>query len=129
MLTLEEDDRSLNKSLKYFIGYFESLDTSYDDFILDLLGTDENELQQYFKNPDLNLNIKENKKNIEITSNNQNNESLKESHSKTDVIQKEKLQQIEKEIREIEILLKQQQSKEQIQKKKSNFFRRFFLGE
>ncbi len=56
LLSLESNDRTLEKSLKYFENFFEYKNTTYDEFILDLIGTTESKLMTYFTNPELNLN-------------------------------------------------------------------------
>ena len=119
LLSLEVDDRSMKKSLNYFIGYFEEKYTTYDDFILDLIGTTEEEIQEYFNNPELNLNANENKKGI--------NKVVKEK----EIINKEKLAQLEKieqEIKKLEAKVSEQKTPS-IKKKKPSLFRRFFMGE
>ena len=65
------------------------------------------EIQEYFNNPELNLNAKESKKTITSQS-------------------QKKLKEIEEEIKKLEKLVKQQ---EKPQKKKRSFFARFFLGD
>ncbi len=110
LLSLEVDDRNMKKSLNYFEGYFENKQTTYDDFILELIGINEEDLQEYFNNPELNLNAQKRKKIII-------NKKL------------EKLEEIEQEIKKLEkLVLKKQEEPKQIQKKKSNFFTRLFLG-
>jgi hypothetical protein len=111
LLSLEVDDRSMKKSLNYFNGYFEEKQISYDDFILDLLGTTENEIQEYFNKAELNLNTTESKETLSTQS-------------------KEKLEAIENEIKKLETLVKQKEEQDQqSQKKKRSFFARFFLGD
>ncbi len=56
LLSLESNDKTLEKSLKYFENFFEYKNTTYDEFILDLIGTTESRLMEYFNNPELNLN-------------------------------------------------------------------------
>ncbi len=127
LLTLEEGDRSLNKALKYFIGYFEELNVSYDDFILNLIGTDEKGMLQYF-NPNQAIINASNAEKIESENTDTDSFIKEEENTSQKDIQSEKLKEIEDEIKKIEsLLLSQQEAKANT--KKSNFFKRFFLGE
>ena len=57
LLSLERNDKTLKSSRNYFEGFFEYKNTTYDNFMLDLIGTTEEHLMEYFNNPELNLNV------------------------------------------------------------------------
>ncbi len=61
LVSLEEDDRSMSLSGNYLMGKLEESGMSYDEFILSVLGTTEEELQTYFTDARVNLNVKEKK--------------------------------------------------------------------
>ena len=61
LVALEKDDRSMSLSGNYLMGKLEEAGKTYDEFILEVLGTTEEELQNYFTDSRVNINIKEKK--------------------------------------------------------------------
>lgn len=65
LLALEKNDRTMKLSKDFLVGMLEESKTTYDKFVLEVLGYTEQKLQSYFMDPKLNLNLeqKNNKKN------------------------------------------------------------------
>jgi len=61
LVALEVDDKSMSLSGNYLMGKLEEAGKTYDQFILEVLGTTEDELQTYFTDSRVNINIKEKK--------------------------------------------------------------------
>ncbi len=59
LVSLEANDKTMMLSENYLMGMLEENNITYDDFILDLMNSTEEELQSYFKDPSMNLNVKE----------------------------------------------------------------------
>jgi PAS domain S-box-containing protein len=56
LCSLEENDRTLKLSANYLNGLLEENNTNYDDFILSLMGLNEQEMMAYFRDVSLNDN-------------------------------------------------------------------------
>ena len=61
LVALEVDDKSMALSGNYLMGKLEEAGKTYDEFILEVLGTTEEELQTYFTDSRVNINVKEKK--------------------------------------------------------------------